>query len=99
MIINIASTFKRFNYVDDYVNMLASNGYFPLITLPTRVTDISSTIIDHIITNNHNNNILLGVIKTDLCDQYPLFCSFNTSASFAKTYKLMLQRNLQKFNC
>ena len=79
--------------------MLESNGYFPLITLPIRVTDIPSTIIDHIITNDHNNDILHGVIKTDLDDYYPLFCSINISASFTKTLKPMFQRNLQKFNC
>ena len=43
--------------------------------------------------------ILPGVIKTDLSAHYPLFCSNNTSASFAKKLKPMLQRNLQKFNC
>ena len=79
--------------------MLASNGYFPLITFPTRVTDISSTIIDFIITNDRNNDILPGVIKTDLSDHYSLFCSINTSASFAKIHKPIFQRNLQKFNC
>ena len=33
--------------------MLASNGYFPLITLCTHVTDVSSTLIDHFVTNDH----------------------------------------------
>ena len=39
---------------------------FLLITLPTRVTANSSTIIDHLITNDHKNIISLGIIKTDL---------------------------------
>ena len=51
--------------------MLISNGYYPLINVPTR--DNSSTIIDHIVTNDHTHNILPGVIKTDLTDHYPIF--------------------------
>ena len=42
--------------------MLACNGYFPLITLPTRVNDVSSTLIDHLITNDHKNSIFPGII-------------------------------------
>ena len=41
----------------EYLDMLISNGYYPQINGSTRVTDNSSTIINHIITNDHNNNI------------------------------------------
>ena len=53
--------------------MLASNGYFPLISLPTRVTAVSSTKIDHLIMNDHKNIIFPGIIKTDLIGHYPIF--------------------------
>ena len=75
--INIFSI-NNAKYASDYGNMLASNGYFPLITLPTRVNDVSSTLIDHLITNDHKNSIFPGIIKTDLIDHYPIFCSINT---------------------
>lgn len=45
------------NSTSAYVNMLTSNGYYPLIHIPTRVTDVSSTVIDHIMTNDHTHNI------------------------------------------
>ena len=41
------------------------------LTLPTRVNDVSSTLIDHLITNDHKNSIFPGIIKTDLTDHYP----------------------------
>jgi len=41
-----------------YIDMLLSNGFYPLINIPTRVTENSSTIIDHIITNDHSHDIL-----------------------------------------
>jgi len=39
------------NHVSDYLNMLATYNTFEIITKPTRVTDSSATIIDHILTN------------------------------------------------
>ena len=54
-IFDVSNNDSNVNSANEYVNMLASNGYFPLITLPTRVTAVSSSIIDHIITNDHKN--------------------------------------------
>ena len=44
--------------------MLLSNGYYPLIHVPTQVTENITTIIDHIITNDHTHQITPGVIKS-----------------------------------
>ena len=63
--IDIASTSSAPNFATDFINLLASNGYFPLVTLPTRVTETSSTVIDHIITNDHKHSIIPGIIKSD----------------------------------
>ena len=60
-----------------YLDMLTSNSIFPIITQPTRVTDTSSTIIDHAITNCSSHSVLPGTIKSDLTDHYPVFCSIN----------------------
>ena len=52
--------------------MLLSNNCHPLITIPTRVTNTSHTIIDNIITNDPKL-LLPGVIQTDVSDHYPVF--------------------------
>ena len=58
-----------------FINTLISCGTFPIITQPTRVTDSTATIIDHIITNVTNHEILSGVIETSIVsDHYPVFC-------------------------
>ena len=79
--------------------MLASNGYFPLITLPTRVTAVSSSIIDHIITNDHKNIIFPGIIKSDLTDHYPIFCFIDdvVTCSYKKNLKIF-RRDFSNFN-
>ena len=57
------------NLSSDYINLLASYGYFFLITIPTRVINNSSTLIDHILTNDSLHAIKPGVIRTDLTDR------------------------------
>ena len=54
------------------INMLLSNNCHPLITIPTRVTNTSHTIIDNIITNDPKL-LLPGVIQTDVSDHYLVF--------------------------
>ena len=37
---------------NDFVNLLTSNIFFPLISKPTRITSSTATLIDNIFTNN-----------------------------------------------
>ena len=58
-----------------YVNNLISCGSVPIITIPTRINDTSSTVIDHVITNDTSHCIRPGVIQTaKISDHYPIFC-------------------------
>ena len=66
---------SRTTHANDYINLLLNHGAFPLITKPTRVTENSAIIIDHIINNNTINVLNPGVIYSDLIDYYPIFCS------------------------
>ena len=74
--INISMN-RRSSDAQNYLDMLASNSICPIITQPTGVADTSSTIIDHIIINCTSHSILPGIIKSDLTDHYPVFCSTN----------------------
>ena len=94
--INISTSASRWNYAFDYFNVLASLGYFSLITLPTRVTNSSATIIDYIITNDHLHTLKPGVIRADLCDHYPIFCTISNIAS-KKTSQAAYQHNFAIF--
>ena len=72
-----------------FINTLISCGTFPIITKPTRVTDTTATIIDHIITNVMNHEILPGVIGTsEVNDHYPVFC---------QVHNIMLPRKNNNF--
>ena len=60
-------------YFDDMLSL----GLSPAITLPTRVTEVSATLIDHIFTGVGGNNIhSSGIIISDISDHFPYFYSF-----------------------
>ena len=59
----------------EFVDMLYSHVFLPLISPPTRITQNSATIIDNIYSNNigkpecgHN-----GILVTDISDHFPIF--------------------------
>ena len=65
----------------NYFDLLITNGFSPSITLPTRFTDTSCTLIDNIFykSNTNDNIISSGIILTDISDHLPCFANFNLS--------------------
>ena len=57
--------------------MLYANNFLPIITKPTRLTDHSKTLIDHIYTNSPIDNITSGIALFELSDHLPIFCLIN----------------------
>ena len=43
---------EKHRLTSSFVDILYSNNLFPLITKPTRVTQTTATLIDHVLTNN-----------------------------------------------
>ena len=48
-------------------------GYLPVITKPTRITDHSATLLDHIYSNSKSLNYQSGIIITDVADHFGTF--------------------------
>ena len=59
--------------VPSYLNMLNSNVFFSLLDKPTRVTETSSTLIDHIYCNDINCDVVLGVYNYEISVHFPIF--------------------------
>ena len=59
----------------DFLNILFSQSFWPLITRPTRCQNHSHTLIDNILTNNldHKSGFIYGIILNDISDHYPIF--------------------------
>ena len=59
----------------EYLNLLYSHNFLPIINRPTRITEQSATLIDHIMCNNFGPSISCyqGILVTDISDHYPVF--------------------------
>ena len=57
----------------EFLEIMYSRMFFPLITRPTRVTSNTATLIDNIFTNNLNNFSVSGLMFCDISDHLPIF--------------------------
>ena len=62
---------KRGTY--NFLELLFNHNFTPQITLPTRVTEKSATLIDNIFVNNPSFKYLPGNITTSISDHLPQF--------------------------
>ena len=63
----------------DYVNSLFSLGFLQLITATTICIHNSSTLIDHIVTNDMQPLYECGALTNRISDHFPIFYILNTS--------------------
>ena len=61
------------DHISEYFNMLTSNNILPHITIPTRITNKSSTLIDNIFTNITSSNPTSGNLTLSVSDHLPQF--------------------------
>ena len=64
------------NYCLFYENVLSSS-FAPLITLPTRICDTASTLIDNIYTNVIDKGHTCGILVRPISDHQMYFCMMN----------------------
>ena len=56
----------------DFLILIHENSIIPTMNNPTRVTKMTATIIDHILTNSFvDRNFKTALIKSDVSDQFP----------------------------
>ena len=74
-----------------------------MITKPTRKTDFSATLIDHIYTNKKNLNCKSGILVTDVSDHFGIFSilknvnKINTTKSNTKRSRSFNDENMKIF--
>ncbi len=65
--------FDNHTLTNDLLNTLISHGFLPMITLPTRITERSATLIDNIFTNKKQSFYDSGLILSSISDHLPVF--------------------------
>jgi len=59
---------------NDYIDGLFSHGYLLVILKPTRISNSSATLVDHIYSNNTRiHSIHSGIILTGVADHFGIF--------------------------
>ena len=82
----------------DYLNTLSSLGFSLLINQPTRIfhnegtNTISSSTIDHLITNSSSNFNKTGILVADVSDHLPIFGLMSLSKPCKNPYKNTYRR-------
>ena len=72
--------------VNDFFDMLVASGFFPRITLHTRISNSSATLIDNFMCKltNKSENCTAGILLSALSDHFPYFISLAHSRISAK---------------
>ena len=97
---------------DEFVYMLYSHAFLPLINRPTRITQTSATILDNIFTNNIDERECgqNGILVTDISDHFPIFYighntqviesdeTYITSRNYSNVNKLSFQQALSEID-
>ena len=73
---------------------MSSAGLHPLISLPTRITSHSATLIDNIFTNDICTNISSGVLFSSISDHLPAFAFFGDSGVIPTGPCFILKRKI-----
>ena len=80
-----------------YLNNLLANSFIPIITVPSRITERSATLIDHIFTNSKQETYLGGAILTSLSDHLAVFY-LQTKKAKRERVKPIFTRDFSKQN-
>ena len=64
----------RLSFPKNYKEFCSMHGLKQIITTPTRVTEKTSTLLDHIFTNSGDRISQSGVLPIGLSDHMPIYC-------------------------
>ena len=95
--INLLNCDMHQQATNDFVNLLTSNSFFPLISKPTRITSSTATLIDYIF-NNLEFNMASGILYSDLSDHFPIFQITQTKLISDSTPKKKYIRQINSYS-
>jgi hypothetical protein len=78
--------------------MLFNSSFLPIITKATRITDHTSTLIDHIYTNSPEKILQSGICLAHISDHLPCFCTATTKLPNVIRQKLKYFRDFSHFD-
>ena len=90
--------------VDNYIDACLENNFIHTITMPTRITDHTATLIDHLLLklplNLIDNKTSSGILISDISDHLPCFLAIDVNIQSSKNRpftRIFSKRNIDKF--
>ena len=80
------------HHTNDFLNLMSTFLFYPLIQAPTRITSSSSTLIDNIFTNSLSYKECPGILLTDFSDHLPIFTIIDSKPPVNNKRKLIAYR-------
>ena len=81
----------------EFLELMYSHAFTPLITKLTRVTSNTATLIDNIFTNSSRNSFN-GILLSDISDHFPIFCINITTCVIRTDAEFKQQREYKTKN-
>ena len=84
-------------YSSDFLECMTANSFSPMITLPTRVTRNTATLIDNILTNTYDEHHT-GILTFSLSDHYMTLAISKSRQKTINSKKTTTKRNFSEKN-
>ena len=87
----------------NFLDMMITSSLVPRITLPTRVTHNTSTLIDHVYCNIPTTDFQAGTLTTDISDHFSNICLIKSETKHSErpvhvTYRKINNQTFHNFN-
>ena len=69
-----------------------------MLTLPTRITNNSTSLLDHVLTNSADRVSQFGVVDTGLLDHQLIYCTRKITRTKSDVDKYIKTRSLKNYN-
>ena len=86
------------NGIKRYKEFCSLHGIEQLLTLPTRITNNSSSLLDHILTNSADRISQFGIVNVGLSDHQLIYCTKKITRTRLNTHKYVKMRSLKCYS-
>ena len=91
----------KYDNNDDCQNLIDNahnNGFIQIVSRPTRITEYSATLIDHVYTNNIDSTLSCNILTMDLSDHLATHTRITLGNSTAQSRRIATQSKNSKCN-
>jgi hypothetical protein len=82
--------------VSNYMNAILDNSFLQIISKATRIHNDSSTLIDHVLSNERSLHFCSGTLVTDISDHFFTFILPNSISPIKQNHRTIISRDFSE---